>query len=295
MSADVPDYLIWDRLARCRAEELTLLQSLAAKLWPPSMQITVAPESRTVNAGEQAKINYALVNADLIKVTSKVEGDPNVNEIDLATLSQPGGSLTIAPSKTVEYTFLVGGAGGCYSETVKITVNAVAPPPQPPAVIGSYFDFGTPTSAVMAGYVGVSELTKYSAAQGYGFTALLGSVGSRDRGATAGGKPVDEIKRDFVFADDMTFRLDLPNGDYNLTVTVGDSVYLHGPMNLYLQDMTAVVDSLSYTVGTWTVKTYPVKVVDGALHVRLENLAKPAASPHAIINALDIVPVLPVS
>ncbi|MBT2700931.1 fibronectin type III domain-containing protein [Bacillus sp. ISL-40] len=77
------------------------------------------------------------------------------------------------------------------------------------------FDFGTPTSAVKDGYLKVSSDTAYSAETGYGF-ADISKVTSTDRSTS------DHLNSDFILTTETPFNVDLPNGDYSVTVIAGD-------------------------------------------------------------------------
>lgn len=81
------------------------------------------------------------------------------------------------------------------------------------------FDFGTPTSPVAAGWIGVSEQTLYTEDAGYGIAELEGGL-SRDRGESLG----DEAERDWVgrFNNAWEFKVDLPNATYDLDVAIGE-------------------------------------------------------------------------
>ncbi|MBB3112165.1 fibronectin type 3 domain-containing protein [Paenibacillus phyllosphaerae] len=75
------------------------------------------------------------------------------------------------------------------------------------------FDFGTKTSPVMEGYIGVHDSLLYTADLGYGLEA---SVVSRLR---SGG---DDATNDFILGTAYVFKVDLPNGEYDVTVYSGD-------------------------------------------------------------------------
>ncbi|HEX6984284.1 MAG TPA: fibronectin type III domain-containing protein, partial [Planctomycetaceae bacterium] len=141
------------------------------------------------------------------------------------------------------------------------------------------FDFGTGSSAVESGHTRVSEATKYSSALGYGW--LAGTVASRDRSSGTA------ATRDFNFSTDATFAVDLANGTYNVTVTLGDAGYAHDQMGVYLEG--AQVDSVTTAKGQFVTKTFTVTVSDGQLTLRLDDLG--GADPSAVINALTVEPV----
>lgn len=75
------------------------------------------------------------------------------------------------------------------------------------------YDFGTATSPVMSSYTAVHESKLYTKELGYG---LDQAVASRNR---SGG---DELTNDFVLGLSYAFLVDLPNGDYDVTVFSGD-------------------------------------------------------------------------
>ena len=143
----------------------------------------------------------------------------------------------------------------------------------------SKFDFGTAGSPVQAGYTKVAAGTKYSAAQGYGWQS--GTVAERDR--TTG----TALRRDFNFTAVATFAVDLPNGTYLATVTMGDATGAHDQMAVSLEG--AQVDSVSTPAAQFSVRTYRVVVADGQLDVQLKDLG--GSDANAVINALELVPV----
>src|SRR5262245_47803902 len=82
-----------------------------------------------------------------------------------------------------------------------------------------HLDFGTVNngvpSPVAPGYVGVA-LTAYSPSVGYGWDNLTG-LSATDRGTS------DPLTRDFHSGPDGTFLIDLPNGTYDVSPTLGDA------------------------------------------------------------------------
>jgi len=75
------------------------------------------------------------------------------------------------------------------------------------------FDFGTATSPVMEGFIGISESLLYTAEKGYGLST---AVASRNR---SGG---DEMTNDFILGTSYSFYADVPNGEYDITAWSGD-------------------------------------------------------------------------
>jgi hypothetical protein len=150
----------------------------------------------------------------------------------------------------------------------------------PPATAPSWrYDFGTAGSPVAVGYARVTAATTYSASAGYGWQS--GAIDERDRGTG------DDATRDFNFTADGTFAVDLADGTYDVTVTLGDADYAHGPMGVYLEG--AQVDAVSTAAGQFAARTYRVTVSDGQLTLRLQNLGRSYDT--ATIAALQIAAV----
>lgn len=78
---------------------------------------------------------------------------------------------------------------------------------------GYRFDFGTAQSPVANGYEKVTDATIYTKETGYGFAQH--ADGTRDQGSP------DDLRRDFVLANDSEFKLDLPNGEYDVKIITG--------------------------------------------------------------------------
>ena len=136
------------------------------------------------------------------------------------------------------------------------------------------FDFGTASSPLEDGYVRVSPADQYSSEVGYGWD---GSVDSRDRGGSS-----SSLERDFVFtASNADFLVDLPDGEYDVEVRMGDAVRGHSDMQLSLEGQ--VVDVVTTTTGMYHVETYRVSVTGGQLTVRIQQLSQVV-----VINSLRI-------
>ncbi len=153
-----------------------------------------------------------------------------------------------------------------------VVVNAVevTAPPLP------FFDFGTPTSPVAAGYVQITHLTKYSEGRGYGWTS--GTVQSRDRVIAS------DRDRDLVFSPNAEFAVDVLNGTYRVTVTLGDATGRHDLMGVFLEG--EQVNTVTTATGGLATTTYTVLVVDGRLDVGLVDQG--GTDPNVTIVALEI-------
>jgi len=170
--------------------------------------------------------------------------------------------------------------GGSDPNVVINALDIVQSPAAPPVSSGQFhFEFGTPTSPVATGYTAVNEGTAYSAAQGYGWQS--GTVYSRDD-TTPG---LTTIQRGYDYTKGATFAVDLANGTYNVTVTMGDAAWMHDSQGLFLQGVQ--VDSVTTNVKQFYTHTYSVTVTNGQLTLKLQDLG--GVDPNVVINALDIV------
>ena len=118
---------------------------------------------------------------------------------------------------------------------------------------------GTATSPVAAGYVQITEATAYVAGA-YGWTTASNAQ-SVDRSAQS-----DPLKRDFVTSGTSapTFRVDLPNGNYAVTVTMGDNDAPHDNMIVKANGMVMLPD-VDTAAGAFAVNTFNVTVTSGSL------------------------------
>jgi hypothetical protein len=141
------------------------------------------------------------------------------------------------------------------------------------------FDFGTATSPVDPGYTQVTANTTYSAGTGFGWTS--GTIYDADHGAG------DDLTRDQNFTTDGTFAVDLPDGSYNVTLTLGDTgPYPHDDMGVFLQG--AQVDNVTTAAGQIVNKTYSnIVVSNGQLDLHLKDLG--GADPYVSIEGMQIV------
>jgi len=157
-------------------------------------------------------------------------------------------------------------------------------PPTPPTEVA--FDFGSDASPVEADYDKVTETTLYSTSTGYGWTSTSGLT-SRDRGAP------DDLRRDLIqCADEHTFAVDLANGDYMITLVVGDQSYMHDQIDVYAED-TLKVDGLTVATGEFQEVTFYTTVTDGQLNLRISDDG--GVDANWVINALTIELVTTVS
>jgi len=125
------------------------------------------------------------------------------------------------------------------------------------------FDMG-PLSGLKAGYTHVDHTTSYSAPQGYGWTPPLSRITKDFRGlywvifsrliTINDAMPrADDLTLDSVAnTDDMTFRVDLPNGTYDCLVYLGDGSTVLWYMDIVVNGVTVDADIDALTPHTRT-------------------------------------------
>jgi hypothetical protein len=119
------------------------------------------------------------------------------------------------------------------------------------------FDFGTPTSSVQDGYTKVSSDTAYTAETGYGF-ADISKVTSTDRATS------DSLKSDFISTTETSFKVDLPNGDYSVTITAGDEAD-STDIGVKAENIQKIQNA-AIAKGNYIERTFEISLVDGQLN-----------------------------
>ena len=113
------------------------------------------------------------------------------------------------------------------------------------------FDFGPGKTA--PGYQQVLPTTAYSPTTGYGF-----DFGTTVTGADRGGK--DALKSDFVTSKQpFYFSVKLPEGNYNVTVTLGDA---KGPSSTFLkaESRRLLLETTATKPGQFTTQTFTLNI-----------------------------------
>ncbi|WP_422928853.1 hypothetical protein [Singulisphaera sp. PoT] len=156
----------------------------------------------------------------------------------------------------------------------------------PPSTGAIYkFDFGPSSSPVAAGYIG-EDFTGYSPTIGYGWNAASPTsvTNTLDQGAGMG----TDLTRDEFYTQDATFKVDLPNGSYNVTLTMGDVGNFAHEANVYFQG--SQVSTIATTGGQIIAPTFLVTVTNGQLQLRLQEVTGPGLAGYAVIQGLTIIP-----
>lgn len=245
----------------------------------------------TVGQYEVIELNWNLFEnaiqddvGDVLKFV-KIDSTPDMGHLELNGVRvTKGQEIAVDASNLLTYhantsspqltTFRWNGSDGeryaTLTDLVRIHIT-----PQP--AYDTTFDFGSATSPLQAGALRVSENTTYNIAQGYGWQS--GAIVSRDRGSST------DMNRDLNATSDGTFAVDLATGYYKVTVHLGDVAnYQHDQMGVYIED--ALVESVTSPIGQVVTRSYVVRVSDGQLNLRLEDLG--GVDPSVIITGLRI-------
>jgi lysophospholipase L1-like esterase len=121
------------------------------------------------------------------------------------------------------------------------------------------FDFGSGTAA--AGYTKILPTTAYSAARGYGFANTTNLVAVK-RNAP------DTLRGDFITSSKpFTFNTNLPDGNYNVTVILGDDAGTSAT-TVKAETGRIVINKATTTAGKFLTQTFTVNVADGQLNLQ---------------------------
>lgn len=149
------------------------------------------------------------------------------------------------------------------------------------------FDFGT--GPVAAGYTKIAPTTAYSATRGYGFASTTGLV-AVNRGAP------DALHEDFITSSKpFTFNTDLPNGNYDVTIILGDNAGTSAT-TVKAEFGRITLNKVTTAAGQFMQQTFTVNVADEQLNLQFAwtapkidgiEIAKASASTVTIFLAGD--------
>ncbi|MFX0209788.1 MAG: choice-of-anchor U domain-containing protein [Candidatus Hodarchaeota archaeon] len=154
------------------------------------------------------------------------------------------------------------------------------------------FDFGPIESPVESGYRRVSKWTggpldEYMWDYGWVYYPDDNPLSGLDRGAP------DNLRRDFIFSsEEGIFYVELPKGDYIVTVIIGDNDYGHDNIDVYVQDVLKV-DDVSVSAGNFEELTFSTTVVTdySLLYIRFNDDG--GSDQIWVLNAMTIEKLLP--
>jgi len=89
---------------------------------PPAPAVTLSAAPASIEQGETTTLEWSARNANTVRIEPGIGGVP------------VSGTRSISPNSSVTYTATAMGPGGTSTDTVRVTVNAAAPPPTAPPV-----------------------------------------------------------------------------------------------------------------------------------------------------------------
>ncbi len=166
--------------------------------------------------------------------------------------------------------------------TISPVTATPIPTPTPTAGADPAFQFGASYTPVVPGYALVPA-TPYSASAGYGWQGP-GAIYANNSG-TSNPAP---LEAGYNEGYDNTFLVNLPNGTYNVTPTMGTYLAVMDKVSLTL-DGQQVASGLSTAAGQFTSPTYQTTVSNGQLSLLLVHGG--GVTQTFWIDALTIAPV----
>jgi hypothetical protein len=146
---------------------------------------------------------------------------------------------------------------------------------EPVYLENAFFDFGTTTSPVAAGAIGVSDETLLNESYGW-----MGSVLTRDRGTSQ-----NDEERDFNMTSGATvFRVYVSNGDYRITIKQGDREYMHDGMTVKVNGETRL-EGITAAQGVILTNTFDVATADKKLDF---EFSINGSDPNWVVNSIKI-------
>ncbi len=169
------------------------------------------------------------------------------------------------------------------------------------------FDFGANDSPLAGGWTRITSRTAYSARAGYGFLAAPSEEGFIDKNLTsvderfkkpwrieAGIASLNELTRDYVAGPELRFRVDLPNGRYDVLATLGYKNAIHH-MNVTANGKPVATDLSVFTyhyayrgfredvsIGASYRLRFPVEITNGSLVLHLSGDAAKGKASHTV-------------
>ncbi len=239
--------------------------------------------------------SHVTPNAELTVTTSMgsiVSADVDPNIAGVQVMANALGQATIAvqrPSGTGQAVISMEEVSGAQTglglitytlpTTRRFDFNAAGSPTQLPS--------SPPT---VGGYFGVLPTQTYTANTGFGWVGTL-PTGGFDRGVLSG-TTYSNLLRDGSYGyltGASTFRVDLPNGTYQVTVTQGDATVARDEMNVAVTvGSGAGLTNISSPLGQFVTNTFTATTSGGQLQLTFSDSG---GEPYWVVNALEIRPV----
>jgi len=126
------------------------------------------------------------------------------------------------------------------------------------------FDFQPRGAPIMAGYIEVNPATIYDVQIGYGWITAPGAA--RDRVAGT------DQTRDFIFdSAERVFKINLANGWYMISVSLGDMTVRHDQMSVLANEVLKI-EKVTTAGGEVRLFDFEVTVTDGVLDIMFQDV-----------------------
>jgi len=141
---------------------------------------------------------------------------------------------------------------------------------------------------VAAGYTQVTPATAYSVGQGYGWQPGNNAIGAVDTLSNGITNPDPNVTRDFNYTVGATFAVNVANGLYDVSLTVGDARgFGYSQAISFNGTATDTINTGGGMFPAVVTNTYVVAVNSGQLSV---GLAAVSGSTYAVIDGLSFLP-----
>ena len=229
--------------------------------------------------------NHAPVVGDPIPDVTVDEDSPPTT-VDLAgtfddqDIAAWGDALTLSVSANTDPGLVTAGlagtgltlsyAPGAYG-TAEVTVRATDTGGPASETIVAAFDMDSSiyVPVTQPGFTAVWPGTAYTPERGYGWGDTSAVINSYGYGT--GGHALDALLRDFHYGvSDGSFLIDLPNGDYDVTVFAYYPTYVFDLIDVFAEGV-LVVDDATSRPGSPVIRTFPVTVSDGQLELTMHD------------------------
>ena len=239
---------------------LTLLDDPGANFSPASLDYTLSDQTANVESLLLQKRDGKFYLCLWLKKSSWDQG----NNVDIAVAAQNVDIAFASPVAGVsKYVWddngnrsgptsiaMTGSSISDLSVTDRVTVLEINP-------FSKRIDFNGGTNPTQSGFVGF-PLAVFDATRGYGWDSMQSMV-SRER--TSGSNLFRDAHLGSV---PRQFRMNLPNGTYNVRVYLGDAQYARDNMDVYAEGVLKA-DNVSTAAGQMATRDFSVTVGDGQL------------------------------
>jgi len=241
--------------------------------WEAMMQAGANPKNVALDFLNSQEAHVDLVTADYQNLLRR-NPDPTGLANWTAALGQG-----LAPSQLIAD--IVGSPEYANDQTANLAPTvSIIPTGLTPDVSPSYhFKFGPAGSPVPSGYI-AAPLVLYTQTGGFGWASLTG-LGAMTR------KTGNPLTSTFILGTNGTFLVDLPNGIYNVSPTLGESQCVRDDVAIWAQGQ-LVGSQLTAAAGQFIQPSFRVQVTDGQLNLNIVDMG--GQTPKFAIEALDITP-----